>query len=362
MRYMRSGLALRVYGVAAVLLLWTTAWWYGQKAHEAARENANKGLIDHLESEERLSYCSNTFGTGYLSSFATFSAEYCIAAQTDTLTCFQHIIDPAQRRLDDFCVAHSVKFDKLHLKFALECELEQWPQDEDGNSMQPLSRFTQYWYSTGPAWIFGNFFNLGVGSVKSELSSLLQEQPRPTLLLIKREIANINLWHNLMELMSASHSIEILKESNKLVVQKQDIHVVLLDDDHDGPYLSSWGLITPNPVLRLADLAERPNLHRSNTIIPIPGGANPFWQGDWVDIDCGPSPLLRSFSGSILSRYEVDHSARGPELLTITIIDRHQKRRLIDQDILVSELKSSVAQEESESGSSISPRYHCRSK
>lgn len=78
-----------------------------------------------------------------------------------------------------------------------------------------------------------------------------------------------------------------------------------------------------------------------NIIIPLPGGSNPFWQGDWEPLSCARSKLLKTFSQRILTFYDIDDKlAADNRPLMLTFIDRREKRRLIDQDRYFARLNS----------------------
>jgi protein O-GlcNAc transferase len=67
-------------------------------------------------------------------------------------------------------------------------------------------------------------------------------------------------------------------------------------------------------------------------IIPLPGGSNPMWEGDWVDIPCNGSSLLRVFSERVLNYYNIPVKRPKRKQLTLTLIDRGSSRRLRDQE------------------------------
>jgi EGF domain-specific O-GlcNAc transferase len=230
-------------------------------------------------------------------------------------------------------------------KFQLPCSLNAAPSDDRGSPAPALRSFPPYWYDTGPAFLFRNFINFTVQEAPRPSPSF--DATIPTVVLVKREIANFNLWHNLLEIMSVSHTLDIISRHGNFGDMwasplRDDLSVLILDDNDDGPYRELWGTMSPNPVLRSTDLSRFGT--PVNIVVPIPGGANPFWQGDWVDLDCGRSSLLTTFSQRVLNYYNLTHSilSAPSHSLTITIIDRTTKRRLTNQHRLVASVKSAL--------------------
>lgn len=92
--------------------------------------------------------------------------------------------------------------------------------------------------------------------------------------------------------------------------------------------------------MRLNDIASQ-SLASTRIVIPLPGDSNPYWQDDWVDISCGESILLRALARRVLDFYKIpERSFTAPHPLTFTLIDRKQKRRLLDQDAYFSTLQA----------------------
>lgn len=108
--------------------------------------------------------------------------------------------------------------------------------------------------------------------------------------------------------------------------------VVVLDDMPVGPFYEMWGLLTSLPVLRKSDLLSMNEIEERTIILPLAGGANPFWEGDWHDLECSTSPLLDVFSARVLDFYKVRKtSSENYRPLVITFIGRREKRRLVGQ-------------------------------
>jgi protein O-GlcNAc transferase len=159
-----------------------------------------------------------------------------------------------------------------------------------------------------------------------------------------------NLWHTLMEIFSMTMSIDVLritpqagnsleKRSFLSDAELANIQVILLDDIEDGPFLDLWSLLSNKPPVRVKDLPN--DSYLQNIVVPLPGGSNPFWQGDWSIHSCEDSALLRTFSRRVLSFYGLSspQPRRGSQLV-LTFIDRTSTRRLVNKETFLAELKS----------------------
>jgi protein O-GlcNAc transferase len=71
----------------------------------------------------------------------------------------------------------------------------------------------------------------------------------------------------------------------------------------------------------------------SKILVPLPGGSNPFWQGDWTPLSCSESSLMKQYVDRVLKFFNIqDAPSRGTRPLVMTIVDRTKKRRLLHQD------------------------------
>lgn len=263
------------------------------------------------------------------------------------MTCYSHTIDPKGVRHDSFCLGSPARVELDRLKFNLDCDLDPSPKNNHDSSAPTLRSFPRYWYETGPSYLFQHFINVKAQQAASVTKHALPfNSTLPTVILVKREIANFNVWHNLLEVMSVTHSLDVISMDKGTSTMwespnRHNIHILILDDLEDGPYHELWNILTPNPVLRASDLAQIPVC---NVVVPIPGGANPFWQGDWVDLECTQSSLLSTFTRRILEHFDLfaPSTASSPHNLKITVIDRVTKRRLLHQDELMAALKDAL--------------------
>ena len=85
----------------------------------------------------------------------------------------------------------------------------------------------------------------------------------------------------------------------------------------------------------------RESKEATNVVLPLAGGSNSLWQGDWDVHDCLLSPTLRVFRQRVLERLNVSYAdlvADRP--LTLTFIDRQKTRRLSSSTDLLEALQA----------------------
>lgn len=310
----------------------------GSKDDEFLTSPTNTQLVPtkaNLSAQSSL--CHNRYGSGYITAFSNSAAEYCDESSNDRLTCFHH--RASDDRVDSFCLGGPVTVvsggaaPKLHL----DCALSTHDADHAKAEVPEVRRFPSYWYNTGPRTIFKEFVDM---SHDDERSGSRAADQRDISLLIKREDNHANLWHTMMEVMSLSMSLDVLRtaidpssgEPFLSDEDTQDSRIVFLDDLPLGPYHELWQMMAKLPPVRMAD-PEAKIINTSRIVVPLPGGSNPFWQGDWVDLACGESELLRAFSRRVLKFYDLrSPPKRRTDHLTVTMIDRQQKRRLLDKE------------------------------
>jgi EGF domain-specific O-GlcNAc transferase len=189
-------------------------------------------------------------------------------------------------------------------------------------------------YETGSGHIFQNYIN----NIKAP-PAVAWPKDRNFSVLLKRE-GEGNPWHSLLEILSLTLSFDVLRMSRDPVKNEPlftaadmaNTQIVVLDDRLDGPYWDLWRLFAHKPILRLADLTEDAQV--DNLIIPLAGGGNPLWQGDWQVQNCGISGLLQTFVARVLAFYSVE-SRSSKDKIIVTFIDRHAGRRLVDQERLL---------------------------
>lgn len=178
-----------------------------------------------------------------------------------------------------------------------------------------------------------------------------QKQKRKYAILVKREASNYNLWHSLLEIFSVQMSMDVLRMFTGEEQEKEDINakVIILDELHDGPVFDLWSLHpSSTKPIRLNEMTKP--TETMNIVLPLPGGSNPFWQGDWEDLPCQRSELLRVFVERVLVFYRLDiieneseSADSGSKRKTVvTFIDRREKRRLINQEQHLASLRDAL--------------------
>jgi EGF domain-specific O-GlcNAc transferase len=298
---------------------------------------------EYRQTRHELEFCAERFGLPYLEKFSNVSANYCDDQSLSSLTCFWNQI--TYERTDSFCIGGPAILDVKENKYKMDCPLRTLTAEELAQGIPRLNRLLSYWYQTGPRFILENYVRTGAAE---EMRSILTSGPQEFSILIKREENLNNLWHRLMELFSLFMTLDVLQmtrnpATNKPYFSNEDMkntQVVILDDIVDDPYLELWSLFARKPIVRLGDLdAETPSL--GNIIVPLAGGSNPMWSGDWQLHSCDHSELLRVFTKRVLDFYDVnDEPLAADRPLVLTFIDRKEKRLLVNKEEYISILKS----------------------
>ncbi|TAQ83290.1 hypothetical protein B7494_g8387 [Chlorociboria aeruginascens] len=228
-------------------------------------------------------------------------------------------------------------------KFELDCQLRDWKNSTDLQDMPRVEEFHRYWYDTGPGNIFNEFINI---KSTQEPSQTECNSTSSHTVLIKREGA-FNLWHSLMEIFSYTLTMDVLSltrdpSTNEIFFTPSDAEttqIVLLDSSPPGPYFELWQLLAKRPVQLFQDLqTSNPGTCLKNLIVPLPGSSNPLWQADWIAFDCKSSKLLSAFVSRVLSHFSITPSRDPASPLVLTFINRTSTRRLLSQDIFLSNL------------------------
>ncbi|RHZ48578.1 DUF563 domain protein [Aspergillus thermomutatus] len=274
------------------------------------------------------SYCADRFGITYLEKLRDSKTEYCTPESPSGLTCF-HSQTASDYRIDTFCFGHGAVYDPAQQKYIMSCQL----RGVDGEGAPPFGKFHNYWYGTGPGVVFQKAVSLQ-GTLDHTVPPVVSNHT----ILIQREGA-WNVWHSLMEIFSMTMTIDVLRMTAGLsphrpffsTVDIANTQVVILDEIEDGPYFDLWKIFAQRPPLRVSDLP--PTTEFENLIVPLAGGSNPLWQGDWEIHSCEDSALVRTFSRRVLSHFHVElrRPRQGPQIV-LTFIDRRESRKLINQE------------------------------
>jgi EGF domain-specific O-GlcNAc transferase len=330
--------------LSCVLIFRLSFNFFDGRYKDTLESNIDLGFTGHRASNVN-HYCEDRYGRDYLKTFRDRHAQYCSVDPDKStvqsgLTCFSNNVDPNRIRTDSFCLAGPAMYDPANKKFKMNCPLRALTEDEVAKGVQPFHRFPAYWYETGPRHIFTHYFDLNAQDALVKGPHAKLEAP---VILIKRENANFNMWHSLMEIMSSYWSLLILSQTldtwtgDPLYSWSEESTIWLLDDIADGPYFDLWSLVTSVPVRRITDVKR--DMPFGKVIVPLPGGSNPLWQGDWKSQNCTSSKLLNDFSQRALKHYAINTNIVTRSTITLTYIDRVTKRRLIDQERLIAALR-----------------------
>lgn len=292
--------------------------------------------VDYLEQSPDPRSCTERLGLAYLEGLRENRAQYCAPASPSQLMCFHSQTAP-DGRIDSFCVGQNAVFSSSLGKFQFACERVE-PRGVESNQTAPtLDEFPSYMYNTGPRHIFNDLVNLDSQIGHNKVMEGIT-------ILVKREGAD-NLWHSLMEIMSTSMTLDVLQMTRSAgslrpIISTEDAlktQIVIVDSHSDGPYFDLWQLFAKMPVVRLPDLLK--DFNNSLVIVPLPGGSNPIWQGDWEPNICQHSDLLRTFERRVRQHFNITDPLKLPDQVVVTFIERKGTRKLIDQDTRIEALR-----------------------
>jgi len=208
-----------------------------------------------------------------------------------------------------------------------------------------FEKLLQYWYGTGPRYIFDKFVTLDQGQ-EERLSPA--KKPRHLSILVRREEVVFNPWHTLMQVFSLYMTIDVLRmtidpSTGAPFFSMDDVpntQVIILDEYVDGPFHELWTLFAKEPIARWENTTAE-MIAGNHIIIPLAGASNPVWQGDWSPHACEHSDLVRTFSDRVLGFYDIDSEPRRDDSnLTLTYIERSDKRRLLDKEKYLKKLEA----------------------
>lgn len=298
-------------------------------------------------------YCETRFSTKFLELLKNRTDQYCTNESRSRLNCF-HITTNSKGNVDSLCIGQGAVIDAESKKFSLDCQ-ERSSVDSDATAAigVPLGKFPNYWYETGPRYIFDNFIDLGASEKVREMPAAADSDSRNFTLLLKRE-GHANTWHSLMEIMTMMLTFDVLRMAPDPARPGQayysfpedmaNTQVVVLDHTDEGPYYDLWRFASDHPVLRLSDFIAQSKSTPAlldHIIIPMAGAANPQWQNDWTVEPCSSGQLLETFSKRVLDFYKIQKDPTDPSAdsaIAVTFIDR-KHRRLKDQESLLDSLR-----------------------
>ncbi|POR32116.1 Uncharacterized protein TPAR_07686 [Tolypocladium paradoxum] len=286
-------------------------------------------------------WCQDRFGTRYLENARNFSVSFCSDESASRLTCFLSSTAPGEpTRVDAMCYGHRAVFDESLYRFRLGCDPRPLTPDEMARGVPIIpDSLPRYWYETGPGVIMDEAVLL------DKAASVGRSQI--TTILLKREGMS-NLWHSLMEIMSLSWSLDVLQMTVDAHTGEPFIppkagpttQVIVVDKHEDGPFIDLWKLFAKMPIRRIHELnASEPV---SDIIIPFAGGSNTLWQGDWEDLLCRDSSLVKTFVPRALALYNVATPVGDDDEVIVTYIRRTNTRKLLDEDAHMQALRKEI--------------------
>ncbi|KAK4071564.1 hypothetical protein Purlil1_13375 [Purpureocillium lilacinum] len=298
-------------------------------------------LDHHPDSASEPLWCQDRFGARYLGNAAKSALSLCSRESSSRFTCFMSRTAHESARVDAMCHGRGAVFDESLRQFRLGCEPRPLTSDELARRVPNITDgLPRYWYETGP----------GVVMEKAVLldKTVPAGRPQITTILVKREGSD-HPWHSLMEIMSLSWSLDVLQRSvdaetgESFITPKSGakMQVVLIDKHEEGPYIDMWRLFATMPIRRISDLnASEP---ASNIIIPFAGGSNTLWQGDWEELLCRDSTLVKTFVSRVLALYKVVTPTKHDSKVIVTFVRRTNTRKLVDEDAHMQALRDRIS-------------------
>lgn len=286
---------------------------------------------EYAEAPVQSDYCAAHFGRKYLDDLRDTPGDYCAPSSPSALRCFHSTTAP-DGRVDSTCVGGPARLDLPRRRFVLGCERRK-PE-----GVPDFEHLGEYWYGTGPRNVFKSAVDLA-----SPAEAGKPEKTGNFTILMKREGAG-NTWHSMMEFMAMGSTLDLLRTTVDPATRQvflseadaENTRVVVLDEHEDGPYWDLWNVFAKRPTVRMKDIKEE-GVER--LIVPLAGGSNPIWQGDWEVHNCRQSGYLRAFVSRVLKFYKIETAERSGDVV-VTFVDRKGGRKLVNQEALLA-----VAQE-----------------
>jgi len=295
---------------------------------------------EYVEVQGDSDWCEAGFSTQYLHKLASAPKEMC-ASGISSLECFS--VKPWDRK-DSFCIAKNVLVDTAQQKLSLDCQMLEESQKE-------FEAFPEYIWWTGVRKIMDTWFRLNHEAILEERIVSLQcgvndkrRGNQSTAVVFLRD-GGANMWHSLMEVYSYYQSMDALsiafdRKSEPYFDRLQDtkdLQVIWVDEKRPGPYAQLWDYFSSKPAIHLKDLESTRTCY-DRVIVPLPGGSNTMWAGDWEVRDCTNSTMLNAFKRRVLSYLQVPEP-HGQRPTTVTFVDRKQTRALHNQHVFIQKLE-----------------------
>lgn len=298
--------------------------------------------------------CLDTASADYLRDFRGHAVEHCYSRSRDSMSCFHGTVNGYDR--DFFCIAQGVVLDEESRQFSLECDSRLIEKQSPGGVLS----YDETLRKSGPGAVLDKHFNMGLkpkGLPQSPLQAGEDREKQSSYTILVRREGSTSFWDSLMEIMSMTLSMDILRMSSDLrfgdsfITVPADLprtQVIILDDLPEGPLYGLWSLFAGSPPVRFRDVLEgeaktEALLSAHTAIVPLPGRSNPLSRIDQGGIsDCRYSGLARTFARRVLHKYGVMSAQGGnsiPEVVRVTVIARADTRRIRDTEHLLQALR-----------------------
>lgn len=278
--------------------------------------------------------CLDTASAEYLRGLRRNAVEYCSSPSGDSVYSFHGTMNGLDR--GTFYIAQGVVIDEVTRLFAFECG--GWLTEKEPET--DVCDLVQTKRQSGLGSVFDKYFHIRFKHKDIPEAPLEVEEheakPSNYTILIKRE-PTASFWDSLMEIMSMTLSVDVLRMSNdtrsgdsfiRIPAELPRTQAIVLDDLPDGPLYDLWSLFAGSAPIRLGGILEDKTrahalLSAHTAIIPLPGNSNPLSQIDQYNVsDRRYSALVRTFSRRLLQKYGV-MSSRGeigiPKVVKVTL-------------------------------------------
>jgi hypothetical protein len=217
---------------------------------------------------------------------------------------------------------------------------------EELRGFPELDKMPSYWFDTG---IGPTFKSWHFESHNDKEGCTTDNADNQWILLARRE-HNTNIWHKMMEIWQARHTVDALRLSINPATGRPWFSAeeaagitVVFEDDREEPLDHLWTVATGNKPIRLSSL--KPGTCFGRVIIPLAGSSSPFWTALLEDVyheTCRTQTLLDAWSRRVLDFMDVAPrpAADVHAHPTITIVERAQTRKFMGLNSWVDQLKS----------------------
>ncbi|KAJ4397834.1 hypothetical protein N0V93_002071 [Gnomoniopsis smithogilvyi] len=307
--------------------------------------------------------CKLYFTPSYLEHIATHQLPYCETQSLSAFHCFTapRFVIPVTGNwgtTDPLCIAQGVSFHpgQGSDEFDIQCNLRDLATERASSVevAKELEGFRDrptdwgwYWGDTGvgaslKTWHFEHRGDVTGCTQKTNNSGWV--------MLMRRDSSDPhNLWHKLMEILQARHSLDALRiainpATGKPWLSETDAANVQLvfDDDREELLQPLWDIVTSRKPIRKSSL-QQPTCF-GNVILPLPGCGSPFWSSlldTGYSEHCPSQTLLTTYVNRIFDFYGITPRTakeinKHPK---ITIVERKKNRKFISLDSWTATLK-----------------------